>query len=69
MKKLNLLINKARIAKTRKSSKKLDAFRTFVVCFEFSDSDVPVFYIKYNTGNLMEIFSETCAAQYLEGSL
>lgn len=69
MKNLNLLINKARKSKSRKASKKLDSFRTFFVCFEFSDSDVPVFYIKYNTGNVMEIFSEGCASQYLEGSL
>lgn len=69
MKSLNLLINKARKAKSRKASKKLDSSRVFVVCFEFSDSDVPAFYIKYKSGDSMEIFSEDCASHYLEESL
>ena len=70
MKKLNALISKAYKAKSRKTSVKISHFARLFVVFEFSDSEIPSFSVRYidsSVGQDFEVYSKFCANEFLKG--
>ena len=70
MKKLNALISKAYKAKSRKASVKISNFARLFVVFEFSDSEIPSFSVRYidsSVGQDFEVYSKVYANEYLKG--